>query len=359
MKYTNYKLKDFILDEYFKSWVVSPDKESDFFWESFLKNNPDRSIELVRAREIILTLSFHEDHQVYLPESKQEEMWMNILSKAESRNIVSNKMGEQKSVVWLLIKPFRRVAAVLLIAFFISLIWFMMSTDKVAVFEDTVQISMRRTEKGEKISTTLPDGSVVVLNANSWIEYPEKFSDSTRNIRLGGEAFFDITKDPTHPFVIEAGQFKTEVLGTSFSIREDDIAGTFILTVVSGRVAVSNKSIKDSKNVIYVEPKQMIYFNKSSNSFHFQTYNYSESLSWKDGILCFKNANLNEIIVKLENWYGIKIILNDTFDSKKDFTGQFVNENLEVVLEGLGFIFDFNYEINQSKVVIKKRLKTN
>jgi ferric-dicitrate binding protein FerR (iron transport regulator) len=335
--------------------VVHPDKDSDFFWESFLKHNPERVSELMEAKEIILSFSFNEKQPIPLHAAEKEEMWRAILSDERIDRLNFFDENIRRPALWFSLNPISRVAAVLLITFFISLMWVKMSPNKIPEVKKIVKTFTKRTEKGEKLSTKLPDGSVVVLNANSWIEYPEEFSDSTRKIKLGGEAFFDVNKDPMHPFIIESGQFITEVLGTSFAIREDKATGAYNLAVVSGRVAVSDKMGQDPGYVIYVEPDQTVYFSKSSRSFQYAPFDYSELISWKDGILYFNNANFNEIITKLENWYGVSITLNKSFDREKDFTGQFVNENLEVVLEGLSFTFDFEYDIQQNSVTIKEK----
>ncbi len=355
MKYTNYTLKDFISDEYFKNWVLSPDEHSDFFWESFLKNNPDHASDLLQAREIIQSISFYESDNMQLSGSEQEQMWEHILSSSASGKKPVTRFSGRKPALWFSLRPYIRVAAVLFLAFFISLVWLKLKPQNTVKPVETIKTLVKFTEKGEKLSTKLPDGSVVVLNANSLIEYPEKFSDSTRRIRLEGEAFFDIQKDMLHPFVIETGHFKTVVLGTSFTISEDSLQHTFKLAVVTGRVAVSEKSDKTDAKSVYVYPKQMISYNPENKTFKQTPYNYTELISWKDGVLYFKNANFNEVVHKLENWYGVTFTVNTVIDTKKDFTGQFQNENLKAVLEGLSFSFDFNFVIKDNRVTINKK----
>ncbi len=355
MKYTHYKLEDFIRDEYFKSWVVSPDSDSDFFWESFLKNNPERATEVLKARQIIQSISFYKDDEMHLSAGEQEEMWERILGGKRSVRKHIPGWSVEKPVIWFSIKPFVRVAAVLLVAFFISMVWLKLKPQKVVKPVETVEMVIKRTDKGEKLSTKLPDGSLVILNANSKITYPGKFSGSTRNITLEGETFFDIEKDRMHPFVIRTGHFKTVVLGTSFAIRENSDRNTFKLAVVTGRVAVSKKSDKTGREIVYVHPKQVVSYSSADNSFKQTPYDYTELISWKDGVLYFKNANFSEVKRKLENWYGVTFTVNAVIDSKKDFTGQFRNENLKAVLEGLSFSFNFNFVIKDNSVTINKK----
>ncbi len=355
MKYTDYKLKDFIRDEYFKSWVVNPDEDSDFFWESFIKNNPDRATELLRARRIVQSIAFHKINEMDLSERERGEMWNLILADKPhpGKNIAF--LPRKRSVFWFSIQPYVRVAAILLVAYMISVIWLELTPQKPIVGVEPLKILVKRTDKGEKLSTKLPDGSLVILNADSRIEFPERFSDSTRRITLEGQAFFDIQKDRLHPFVIEAGDFKTVVLGTSFVIRENKQKQSFDVAVVSGRVAVSEKSKKNHEKTVYVNPKQMASFNPENDSFTTTSYDYAELISWKDGVLYFKNANFNEVLRKLESWYGVTFIVNAAIDRRKDFTGQFKNENLKAVLEGLSFSFHFNFDIKDNRVTINEK----
>lgn len=118
MKYTNYELADFIGDEYFKSWVVQPDEDSDFFWESFLKHNPERVSELLEAKEIILSLSFNEKQVIPLQTAEKDEMWQIILSDKRIDRLNFFDENIRKPALWFSLNPISRVAAVLLITFF-------------------------------------------------------------------------------------------------------------------------------------------------------------------------------------------------------------------------------------------------
>lgn len=120
-------------------------------------------------------------------------------------------------------------------------------------------------DKPRKI--TLEDGSLVVLKVNSSISYPEHFGDKTRSVLLEGEAFFDVQKNPTKPFVVHTGELVTEVLGTRFTIRFYEHTPSIEVRVESGRVSVYENSTNKSsqpRNGVILTPNQRVIFDKAS-----------------------------------------------------------------------------------------------
>ncbi|MBK6265435.1 DUF4974 domain-containing protein [Marivirga sp. S37H4] len=197
---------------------------------------------------------------------------------------------------------------------------------------------------GQKIKFTLPDGSLVYLNSGSELRYPEKFSKDNRTVTLTGEAFFEIKRNEQKPFIISTGPIQTRVLGTSFNINAyQDLKQS--VSVVSGKVEV-----KHENHVVILEKHQQVFLKKGK--LEKQPVSPSE-LSWRKGVLIFKDTPMLEVAEKLEKWYNVKIVLQDKALEKCFFTGQFIKEKLPNVLEVLKETFGINYEITKQQVTLK------
>ncbi|WP_186755358.1 FecR family protein [Echinicola salinicaeni] len=201
---------------------------------------------------------------------------------------------------------------------------------------------------GQVSSFTLPDSSKIWLSSGSSFTYPEKFG-ATREVALKGEAFFDVHLNPNKPFLIKSGNLSTQVLGTSFNISaypEENME----VAVFSGKVAV--KEAFEEGKTIYLTKNQMTTWKTNSGFGQTQTFEPSEMAKWRQGILTFKNAKMDEVIQQLSKWYDIQFKLN-----KKPgnclYTGEFKNTSLENALNIIQYALKINYSINEKEVLIE------
>jgi len=175
----------------------------------------------------------------------------------------------------------------------------------------------------------LPDSSVIWLNKGSEILYPEEFGSDARIVYLKGEAFFDVTPNKNWPFIIQAGNSKTTVIGTSFNLRayggEDEIR----LTVVTGKVAFT---LSDDREQVIVTPGNMALLNNTNLTIMTQSNHDINFLSWKTGQLVFNNQPLGELIASLQRHYVTDIRLGNSNMSECRFTGNFTDTSLTDVL---------------------------
>ena len=204
----------------------------------------------------------------------------------------------------------------------------------------------KSTEKGQKLTINLPDGSIVMLNSASDITYPEVFTDSIRKVILKGEAFFQIKKAAI-PFIVATGDVQTRVLGTSFNIRYRSKEESTEVSLLTGRVNVDSKS---NDKEIELLPGERLVYQRREKSFSKESYQYKKDFGWKEGILYFDHSSILEVVETLENWYGVNISVKNIPRDSRHFTGSFKNENLENVMESLSFTFGFNYE-KEGKIV--------
>lgn len=207
-----------------------------------------------------------------------------------------------------------------------------------------------KTEFGQKLNLTLPDGSKVKLNAGSTITFPEKFTDTIREIIFTGEAFFEVTKNKKHPFIIRTGSLTTRVLGTSFNINALKDNASVEVTLATGKVEVFTKN--DSKKLL---PSEQAVFDTKEEKITTQKVNINNFIEWKEGILRFENTTIGEAISILERWYKVKIELKNPELAACRFTGTFKNEALQTILESIAFVketIEFEF-ISKEKVIIR------
>lgn len=207
--------------------------------------------------------------------------------------------------------------------------------------------------KGQKSTITLKDGSKIHLNSESTIRYLENYGQLTREIELVGEAFFEVAKDPKHPFIVRAGKITTTALGTSFNVRAFQNEAQASVSLASGRVKVEGDvNYPDSEKDFILHPGEEAIV--LENQFIKQPFDAQKVLSWKDGVIFFDDASLNETLNVLERWYDVKFeVMNLTSTEHVRGTGQFKNQSLENVLRILGHSMKFEFEIIERKVLLK------
>lgn len=211
-----------------------------------------------------------------------------------------------------------------------------------------------QTLKGEKRTFSLPDGTLAHLNADSRIWYSEDFNrDAFREIFLEGEAFLEVSQDPNRPFQVHTANIVTTVLGTSFNVNAADPDNSIAISLVSGEVKVERHNAETSSAPpIHLLPGEQVVYSKEGSSPIKSEFDYLQVLSWKDGVLYFKNAKFSDIVNTLKNWYGIEVEVRRE-GIEDGFSGVYDNTPLTTVLEGMSFVLGFDYEINNKTITIK------
>lgn len=194
---------------------------------------------------------------------------------------------------------------------------------------------------------TLPDNSKVFLNANSTLEYPERFRGNTREIKLEGEAFFEVTKDKTHPFIIHTSSAYTKVLGTSFNVLARKNSNEIMVSVKTGKVEVGF----DDHNNVKIEPGYSAKVNIASNQVEKMITASDNFLSWKTKEMNFENVTIEELVAFLNSYYEVTISANDEI-LNCHFTGKFSQPSLTDILNVLELSNGIKYEIKNKEVVL-------
>lgn len=197
----------------------------------------------------------------------------------------------------------------------------------------------------------LADGTEVWLNAESTLTYPNRFAGDNRIVRLHGEAYFKVSQDKKHPFVVETDFLCTEVLGTEFNVRtykSDDCH----VTLVKGCVRVEDIN---RGQMIELQPGQDVGLTENKG-FVLESVNTEVYTAWKDGLFYFDNVTLEEIMDELSRWYGVEIVYTSSVD--KNISLRFLAnrrgslEEVLALLNTLGRV-EANYEPVRKLVTIK------
>lgn len=259
--------------------------------------------------------------------------WQRIKPVTEAPAVERGIHRQQPIFTWL-----RGVAAVLLIGLLLGA--------GVYVYQQrsspTIAWTVTATAKGQKSSVQLADGTVVWLNANSRLRYPNTFEKEQREVFLEGEAFFEVAKDAHKPFLIHTGQTVTRALGTSFDVRGYVAEGAVQVVVVTGRVAFSNRN-KQAEAVI-LTPGEKAVWNTKAQQITQSTNGNPNFLAWKTGRLAFRNTPLREVLPTLEQYYGVRIQAQTPALLNCRFTGTFQEAPLERVLEVFAYGSGITYQ---------------
>lgn len=205
---------------------------------------------------------------------------------------------------------------------------------------------------GQRVNITLPDGTNVWLNARTSIQYPLSFNKEKRQVRLNGEAYFEVTKDNKRPFVVQTDKFDVEVLGTKFNVEAYADKNEFETTLMQGSVKVS--SLENPSQTVVLAPDEKLFSREGALSV-VPVDDYS-SYRWKEGLICFRNEPFQGIMKTFEKYYGITILIENKEVWKHFYTGKFrQTDGVDYALRILQKDIRFTYERDTEKQIIYVR----
>ena len=206
------------------------------------------------------------------------------------------------------------------------------------------------TEAGQQTKVTLPDGSIVWLNAETIVKYhPDK---KERKVCLVGEAYFEVTHAVDYPFVVEAGDAKIKVLGTKFDVSYYPASGTTAASLLSGKISL----LLDKRNeTVDIKPGEKVIYHAGQQALLKKKAKVQNEILWKEGILYFENELFNELISKLERYYAVKFEYNKDAFENIHYTGTINNLNIGNVLEFINLTIPINYEIDNKTIRLSPR----
>jgi transmembrane sensor len=238
-----------------------------------------------------------------------------------------------------------RWAAAISILVVVSAIFFY---DRFAADEDLsgeVALS-EQTKRGQKSVLQLPDGTTVHLNSKTTLEFPKSFNGEARDVTLEGEAFFDVVKDASKPFIVRTKHASIAVLGTSFNIEAREKKTTAV-TLVEGKVRVSSADQQAS-----LEPGQQAVVSLEANRITTQTVDPQQFIAWKDNVLFFNRTSLADAARKIEDWYDVDVTISSGEIQNCLITGSYKDESLDNVLKSFEFLLEGDITRSGNRVTI-------
>jgi len=205
--------------------------------------------------------------------------------------------------------------------------------------------------KGCDFSLTLVDGTVIRLNADSRLQYPSEFSGDSRIVYLEGEAFFNVAKDKTKPFIVKTKKLDVEVTGTSFNVMAYPSEDSIRTTLVQGGVNI----LTEDGRVCKLLAGEQCVVDTASGKFVVNQVNVASFVSWIDGQFFFDNESMESLMRKIARWYDVDVIFENEELKSELFYGTITrSDEITEVLDILVLTKTMHYEIKDRTVYIRK-----
>lgn len=193
----------------------------------------------------------------------------------------------------------------------------------------------------------LPDGSHVWVRQGGQLSYPAAFKGSERRVQLRGEAYFQVSHDAGHPFRVEMENGgSVEVLGTEFGVRQSADDGAASVLVRSGKVRFAPAA--QAEPAVLTASQRGVYNRAQSGSIQVSKVTTFNDLAWQTGGLEFVNTPLADVVADLENYYGVKIELQNSALRACPYTAPLTSKPLDNVLKNLALIYQLKVEARQA-----------
>lgn len=206
---------------------------------------------------------------------------------------------------------------------------------------------------GVKGLVDLPDGSKVWLNSGSSVRCPARFARDQRDVVLEGEGYFIVKGDPEWPMLVRTKRNITvKVTGTEFNLSSYENDSEFKLTLVKGNVTILNSN--NNTETVVTPMEEIVIPDRASIRQHKQQADIHVSTAWKEGFLLFDNTPMEQVIKRMERWYGVSFIIKDSSILNNNFTAEFKSESLSQVLDFIRKSSFIGYKIDETTVTLSK-----
>ena len=390
--YEKYNAVQFAADPFFLRWQLGAEEDAKAFWTNFRAEHLEKEEEVREAIRIIRSVRIN-DYR-FSDEDLSKE-WIRIRHSAKKLSI------RRKNRNWLL--SLSAAASVLLIIatyFFVSQekqqhyttdsdqlpvreernIVLTLSNDSLVTLNQDADISLDQTGNivingidnkklfnhknknrlqnnklivpwGKQSSLTLSDGSKVWINSGTTLEFPSVFSTGLREIKVSGEIYIEVIKDPARPFIVNTDRFSVSVLGTRFNVSAYNEDKVQAVVLAEGSVKINTVS----GNTIDLKPEERFSMNGSQiKKDHVAVYDY---ISWKDGIFRFSGEPLQHILTKLSRYYNTELVCSADIRDLRLRGKLALFDDLKPVLDNIAVLIPVKYEVRNNQIIISKNEK--
>ncbi|MHC1780693.1 MAG: FecR family protein [Bacteroidales bacterium] len=278
-----------------------------------------------------------------------KNMW--VVKELEKLNSNENGKREKRSLIIRVVK----YAAIIILALTIpvaGLLYFRAKNNPVIANQTPVMFKYV-VNTGVKGIVDLPDGSKVWLNSSSYIICPQQFSGDVRELELEGEGYFEVVPNKEWPMLIKTSKnHSVKVTGTKFNLSAYSNDNKLVVTLISGEVSLINNK---KRSEIKLTPKQELVVIEEKEAKLLENPNISNKTAWKEGLLLFDNTPMDDVVKKMERWYGVNFVIKDSLIFDYRFTAKFRSESITQVLEILRLSSNIRYKIENTTITLAKK----
>lgn len=304
-----------------------------------------------------------------------EKEWEKISGKLQVQQDLEYTVNPESGTKGIVFSAGRLLAAasvVAVILFAMWMMWFKQGEKVLLAALNQTKDSVILALNGERKSILLPDSTTVHLNSGSRLVYNKDFGNGNREVWLDGEAFFEVTKDAAHPFLVNTKRMTVKVLGTVFNVKAYNTKEDIETTVVEGKVEVSLRE-NEEKKVILLPNEKISLRNGSVTKEDSHAHNpvtplnyevqtvksdkkettMPEETAWVKEKVVFNQEPLEIVALKMERWYNVHIHFKDEKMKHLLMTGDFDNVSIDEAMHVLQIMVGFEYDINGNDVFIR------
>ncbi|MCU0353648.1 MAG: FecR domain-containing protein [Cytophagales bacterium] len=336
--YLNYSIEDFVADADFREWVLHPTPASERFWRAFQKEHPQQAAIVQQARTVVLSVRM-DWREVSDEEAQQSYRRLQSRLQEQEQPARVRRLMPYKSIA---------VAATVIGILFVAGWWYVQSVSKVLV----------QTAFGETKTVQLPDGSTVLLNANSSLAYQNNWQgQEQRTVQLTGEAYFKVSHQEIQTssgtaavkFVVQADDVNVEVVGTEFTVKNRHESTR--VSLYKGKVRLQSAR---NRQPVLMQPGETAEFDKMQGQITLRSKPAETAWAWEQNKLVFKEATLREVAQTLQDNYGLTVEFEQDSLEKMQFTGDVSNGKVNVLITAIAESFDCKVRQEDKKVIFYK-----
>ncbi|WKN32500.1 FecR domain-containing protein [Porifericola rhodea] len=336
MTYNDYSALDFAADEHFQQWVLTQNAEATDFWQTWIQLHPEKQSVINEARLLLEANRYEKDVWPFERMQATRERIEASLKKNKSADTAPSKVHTFRS--WYSIAA----SVALLLSVSLGIYFFYQGEQKFT------------TTYGETMQLKLPDGSEVMLNANSSLRFSENWQEKgERNVWLDGEAFFKVNRHTAGnakeavKFIVHLEDIDVEVVGTIFNVNNR-----------AGKVeVVLDEGIVDLKMTggerLRMEPGDMVAYSAETQLIDKTNANLTKVKAWQNHQMILDGQPLSELAVLIKNYYGLEVDFASRQVAEKKVKATLPTDNLELVLETLELMLNVRSEKEDNRIILR------
>lgn len=311
------------LPSYFKGTINKNDREKVEAWKDASEGNRHIFADSLKAWEGI-------EHLRRMKKYNAEKALEKVNQRIEKGNPVK---------LW---GFFQKAAAILILPLLVATLYF--ATEKPTYEMAETAWHTIKSPAGMRSEFTLPDGTNVYLNSKTSLSYPIAFNGSTRDVELTGEAYFEVAENKEQPFIVNTGKVNIEVTGTEFKASNYPDENLTEIVLVSGEINLfQGEYSTQKKRLCTMAPGEKAAFDGDELSF--DKVEVDKYISWKDGVLMFRDDSMKDVVRRLNRWFNVDIQLTGNTMQDYVYTATFQDESLIQILDLLKMSAPIDYKI--------------